>query len=141
MLQTARAIIWGEGDPYRVRVLIDAGSHRSQLPVIRQDWLRISTFGQRAQDTCLRDVVDIKVSPVGEQKLIQIEAYVVPEISTIQKGHVELAKGEYHHLKDLWFSEVCKGLDELEIDVLVGADYLWNSQKECTIRGDPHQAS
>ena len=66
MLQTARAIIWGEGDPYRVRVLINAGSHRSQLPVIRQDWLRISTFGQRAQDTCLRDVVDIKVSPVGE---------------------------------------------------------------------------
>ena len=62
-----------------------------------------------AQDTCLRDVVDIKVSPVEGQKVIQIQAYVVPEISTIQKGHVELAKGEYPHLKDLWFSDVCKG--------------------------------
>lgn len=149
-LQTALAVLWGEGDPYRVRVLIDASSHRSfitskaaqhsQLPVIRQDWLGISTFGQHAQDTCLRDVVDIKVSPVGGQKVIQIEAYVVPEMSTIQNGHVELAKGEYPHLKDLWFSDVCKGLDELETDVLVGADYLWNFQKERMIRGGPDQA-
>ena len=54
-LQTAQAVIRGEGDPYRVRVLFDAGSHRSfiaskaaqrsKLPVIRQDWLGISTFG------------------------------------------------------------------------------------------------
>ena len=83
-LQTARAVIRGEADPYRVSVLFDAGSHRSfitskaaqrsQLPVIRQDWLGISTFGQRSQDTCLRDVVDIKVSPVGGKKVIQIVA-------------------------------------------------------------------
>ena len=113
-LQTARAVFLGEGDPYRARVLFDAGSHRSfitskaaqrsRLPVIRQDWLGISTFGQRSQDTRLKDVVDIKVSPVGGQRVIQIEAYVVPEISTIQNGHVELVKGEYPHLKDLWFS-------------------------------------
>ncbi len=148
-LQTARAVIRGDGDPYRVRVLFDAGSHRSfitskaarcsQLPVIRQDWLEISTFGQGSKDACLRDVVDVKVSPIGGQKVIQIEAYVVPEISTIQNGHVELAKGEYPYLKGLWFSDVCKGLDELEIDVLVGADYLWNFQKECTIRGGPDE--
>ena len=28
-LQTARAVIRGEGEPHRVRVLFDAGSHRS----------------------------------------------------------------------------------------------------------------
>ena len=33
---------------------------------------------------------------------------------------------------------MCKGLDELEIDVLVGADYLWNFQ-DCTIRGKPDE--
>ena len=27
----------------------------------------------------------------------------------------------------------------LEIDILVGADYLWNFQKECTIRGKPDE--
>ena len=148
-LQTARAVIQGEGEPYRVRVLFDAGSHhlfitskaarRSQLPVIRQEWLGISTFGQRSEDRCLRDVVNIKVSPVGGHKVIQMEAYVIPEISSIQNGHIELVKGEYPHLKGLWFSDVCKGSDELEIDVLVGADYLWNFQKECTIRGKPDE--
>lgn len=30
-------------------------------------------------------------------------------------------------------------MDELEIDVLVGADYLWNFQKDCTIRGKPDE--
>ena len=66
------------------------------------------------------DVVDIKVSPIGGQKVIQMEVY---EISSIQNGHLELVKDEYAQLKGLWFSDVCKGLD-----VLMGTDYLWNFQ-------------
>jgi len=104
-------------------VLFDTGSYhsfitsraaqRSQLPVIKRIWLGISTFGQRSKDTCLRDLVDIKISPIGGQKVIQMEAFEVLEISSIQNGHLELVKGEYTHLKGLRFS-VCKGLDELE---------------------------
>lgn len=130
-------------------MLFDGGSHRSfitlgaaqraQLAVIRQDWLGISTFGQRSRDTRLRNAVEVKVSPVGEQKVIKIEAYVVPEISSIQNGHVELARNEYPHLKGLWFSDACKAHEELEIDILFGADYLWNFKKECTIRGKPDE--
>ena len=148
-LETARAVVRGKGKPCGVRVLFDAGSHRSfitsraaqraQLAVIRQDWLGISTFGQRSRDTRLRDVVKIKVSPVGGQKGITMEAYVVPEISSIQNSHIELAKREYPHLKGLWFSDVCKGQEELEIDVLIGADYLWNFQRDSTIRGEPNE--
>ena len=144
-LQTARAVIRGEGEPYRVRVLFDAGSHRSfitfkaaqraQLARIRQEWLGISTFGQRSKDMRLRDVVEAKVSPINGQKVIPIEAYVVPEISSIQNSHVEFVKGQYPHLKDLWFSDVCVGAGELEIDILIGADCLWSFQKDCTIRG------
>ena len=48
---------------------------------------------------------------------------------------MEFAKGEYPHLKRLWFSDVCMGTRELEIDILVGVDYLWSFQKDCTIRG------
>lgn len=55
---------------------------------------------------------------MGGQKVIKIEAYVVPKISSIQNGHVELARNEYPHLKDLWFSDVCKDQEQLEIDVL-----------------------
>ena len=58
-----------------------------------------------------------------------MEAYVVPEISSIPNTHVELVKSDYPHLKGLWFSDVSKGRDEMVIDVLVGADYLWHFQK------------
>ena len=65
-----------------------------------------------------------------------MEAYVVPEISSIPNTHVELVKSDYPHLKRLWFSDVSMGRDEMVIDVLVGADYLWHFQKGCTIRGN-----
>ena len=94
-------------------MLFDTGSHRSfinskaaqreQLASIRQEWLGINTFGQRSMDMRLRDVVEVKVSTTDGQKVIPIEAYVVPEISSIQNSHVELEKGEYPHLKGLWF--------------------------------------
>ena len=146
-LQTARAVITGEGQPQRVRVLFDAGSHRSFVragvaclarlpPVTRQDWLAISTFGQRSRDMKLRDVIQVKVSPIGGESIINIEAYVVPEISSIPNTHVELVKSDYPHLKGLWFFDVSMGRDEMVIDVLVRADYLWHFQKGCTIRGN-----
>ena len=42
-------------------------------------------------------------------------------------------------MRDLWFSDVCQSKDELEIDVLIGADYLWEFQKGTTIRGGPEE--
>lgn len=65
----------GEGEPCHVRVLFDGGIHRSfiasaaqraQLPIIRQEWLDINTFGQPSRDTCLRDGVEVKLSPEGK---------------------------------------------------------------------------
>ena len=88
----------------------------------------------------LTDVVHMKkVSALRGQKVIEIEAYVVPEISTIQNIHVEIAKYEYPHLKGLWFSDVSKGREEMFIDVLISAEYLWSFQKGCTIRGKPDE--
>ena len=63
-----------------------------------------------------------------------MEAYVVPEISSIPNTHVELVKSDYPHLKGLRFSDVSKGRDEMIIDLLVRANYLWHSQEGCTIR-------
>ena len=145
-LQTACATVSGEGEPQKVRVLFDAGSHRSfvttrvaqhaQLRVVRQDWLGISKFGQTSRDMQLRDVVHMKESSLGCQKVIEIEAYVVPEISTIQNSHVEIAKYEYPHLKGLWFSDMSRGREEMSINVLIGVDYLWSFHKGCIIKGN-----
>ena len=66
---------------------------------------------------------------------MRIEAFVVPEISRIKNDRVEITKYQYPHLKNVWFSDVYRQAEELEIDILVGADYLWQFQTGVTIRG------
>ena len=72
-LQTAQAVIKGDKRDLRVRVLFDAGSHRSfitskavqsaGLPEKRKEWIEICTFGQRTKDTGLKGVHDLHVFP------------------------------------------------------------------------------
>ena len=127
-LQTAQALIKGSRQG-RVRILFDSGSHRSfvttkaasncELQIVRKEWLSISTFGM---DSGLREVARFDVMPLHGDKEQPIEAYVVPDISHISNEHVEVVKNDFPHLRDLWFSDVCQSKDELEIDVLIGAD-------------------
>ena len=64
-----------------------------------------------------------------------MEAYVVPHISSVRNAHLELAKKDYPHLQGLYLSDVSKFQEELEIKVLIGADYLWQFQLGFIIRG------
>ena len=52
----------------------------------------------------------------------------------MQNSHAELAR-KLSHLKSIWFSDVVKSQEELEVDVLIGADYLWMFQTGDTRRG------
>ena len=70
-------------------------------------------------------------------EIVSVEAYVVPEISVIKNQYLEVARENYGHLKDLWLSDVCKSSEDLEVDVLVGADYLWLLQRDCIRRSKP----
>ena len=142
-LQTAQALIKG-GKRGRVRVMFDSGSHRSfvtnkaarkyELTVVRKEWITISTFGQRGKESGLREVVCFDVMPLRGGRVQALEAYVVPEISRISNEHVEVVQNDFPHLRDLWFSDVCQSKEELEIDLLIGADYLWEFQKGRTVR-------
>lgn len=49
--------------------------------------------------------------------------------------HLEVVKMQYAHLRELWISDVNRSSGELEVQVLIGADYLWQFQKGETIRG------
>ena len=70
------------------------------------------------------------------RKSLTLEAAVVPEVCSIQiNAHLELARKEYPHLKGIWFLDVCKGEEELEIDILIGSDYLWNFKAGSKRRG------
>jgi len=56
---------------------------------------------------------------------VKIKAYEVPTIAQIRNEHIEIRKGEYSHLQSLWFSDESRYKEFLEVDVLIGADYLW----------------
>ena len=43
---------------------------------------------------------------------------------------------EYEHLKGLWFSDLTEK-DDLETDMLIGADNLWQIQRGRIIQGEP----
>ena len=147
-LQTAQALIKG-GTQGRVRVLFDSGSHRSfvtakaalkyELPVERKEWITISTFGQKGKESGLRDVVRFDIKPLRGGRVQALEAYVVLEISHISNEHVEVVKNDFPHLRDLWFSDVCQSKEELEIDLLIGTDYLWEFQRGRTVRGESEE--
>ena len=143
-LQTAHGVLRGKREA-KVRVLFDAGSHRSFVTShaaslvnpkgLRREFFGINTFGQKCTKAEQREVVELELKPVNGNNVINIEAYVVPEICTVQNSHVELARKHYSHLESIWFSDVVKSQEELEVDVLIGADYLWMFQTGDTTRG------
>ena len=145
-LQTALAMLVGRKSG-RVRVLLDSGSQKTFVTVraakafgcevVRAENLSIGTFGQGASGSELRNVVRLNLKSLVGKETVSVEAYVVPEITVVKNQHLEVEREHYAHLKDLWLSDVCKSSEDLEVDVLVGADYLWLLQKDCIRRGKP----
>ena len=87
----------------------------------------------------MREVVQFDVMPLQADRSLRLEAYVVPVISNMSSEHVEVVKNNFPYLRGLWFSDVCRTKDELEIDLLIGSDYLWGFQKGRTVRGEPEE--
>ena len=72
---------------------------------------------------------------VTKGESVSIEAYSVDCISQIRNEHVKLRKMDYSHLKGLWFLDVCKDKEVLDIEVLMGADYHWWFQEGNVVWG------
>ena len=149
VLQTAQGLLRGANREARLRVMFDTGSHKSLvmsktvkaagLPVNRKEWLEITTLGKAMRDNQLRDVFELEIAPLKGSKSVKIEAFGVESIAQVANERVELHKGEYPHLRDLWFSDVSKSKDVFEIDVLIGSDYIWLLQNGKTVRREPNE--
>ena len=75
---------------------------------IRWELVGIDTFGQKCINAEQREAVELKLESTNGNKVISLEAFVVPEICSVQNSHAELARREYPLLKNIWFSDVCK---------------------------------
>ena len=142
-LQTAQAIVNGN-DKVRVRVLFDSGSQKTfvtpkvvreaGLRTVRKESLGIRAFGSTETDRKVRDVVELDLKATNGGKRVKIEAFVVDKISDVANCYVELVKVQYDHLRNINFADISDE-DLLQVDVLIGANYLWEFQGQQTIRG------
>ena len=151
-LQTAQAVVKGANRNLRVRVLFDAGSHRSfitskavwsaGLQVKRHEWIEVCTFGEQTKESGLKGVYDLQVFCFQGGDGVKIEAYGVPTIAQIRNEHIEVMKSEYPHFQGLWFSDVSCDKEILGVNLLIEADYLWCFQGGRIIQGgvDQHVA-
>ena len=147
VLQTALAIVREEDRTVKARVLFYSGSHKTFVTLkvkdelclepCRRERLGIKTFGSTNVDEKVRDVVRMQLESVEGKKAGIIEAYVVENISEIHNEHIEVIKKDFKHLNKLWFSDVCKSKEVLEIDILIGIDFLHTLQDGQTIWGEP----
>ena len=143
-LQTALAKVEGS-EKRKVCVLFDSGSKKTfisakvvdklELKPLREEQLGIKTFGKSEPELKKRAGYQVTLVPVrGHGRSVTVEAFAVDEMSTIDNIHVEKVKLNYEHLSNIYFSDVSK-LDILEIDILIGSNYLWNFQEGQVIRG------
>ena len=147
-LQTAVANVNGMKEG-RVRVLFDCGSHRSFITLsaveklgltsVKKENLSINVFGSIEAEGRVREVVELYLFPVGKGKEVKISCFVVESIGSISNVHLEEVKQIYHHLNLVWFSDVCRNKEVLDIQVLIGSGYQYEYLEGEQIRGGPHE--
>ena len=147
-LQTALAKV-NDKKGCNVRVLFDSGSHRSSISAkavenlglrpVRRENLSIKAFGCRETDDSMRDVVEFYLLPLMGEKRVKVSCYVVDNITSIANIHVEKVKKLYPHLHMIYFSDVSRFEDKLNIQILIGSDFQWEFMEGEEIRGGPHE--
>ena len=150
-LQTAQAIlrIKNGKQPVKCRVMFDSGSQRSFVTTaivkllggkpMEKEWMRINGFGVTEPKGKLCNILELCVSPVNGGESVKVNACEVPFISKgLENYHVETMKFEFPHLEKLWFSDITQK-KSLEIDMLIGADHLWQFQNGNIVRGKPDE--
>ena len=139
----------GEKCESRVRVLFDTGSHTSFISAeavdriglrpVRRETLSIQAFGSTDAQERVRDVVEIDLVSLNGKKRVKVLCFVVDDIASIANVHPEIVKKSYPHIKEVYFSDVCKGQEVLDIHVLIGSDNFWKFQQHEVKRGGPDE--
>ena len=75
-----------------------------------------------------REVYEFTFHPLKGGQGVGVECFIVENISSITNEHVEVIKHPYEHLNKVCFSDVCKNLEMLQVDVLIGSNFLWDFQ-------------
>ena len=152
LLQTAKIFVSRTDDPnhhIQARLIFDTGSQRSyvsprlrnalQLPTINQETLMIKTFGSETGQIQSRDLVQLCVQGMTSETYLYVNAYAVPICSPLQNQAVNFVASTYEHLSGLLLGDSIsadENENDVEVDVLIGADYYWHFLTGTIKRGE-----
>ena len=150
LLQTAKALVTRVdcNEPaFEARVLLDTGSQRSYistrlrealgLPAIRSDTLIVKTFESNYSQVQSCDVVSVCLRSLNDDLNMYIRAFTTPTIwSPIANEAVDVAARSYSHLSDLPLADFCVAESDVDVDMLIGADYFWSIVTGVVRRGE-----
>ena len=143
LLQTGKIFVSRADDPnhrIQARLIFDTGSQCSyvstrlrnalQLPTINQETLMIKTFGCKTDQLQSRDLVQLCVQGMTSETCLYVNAYAVPIIcSPLRNQAVNFTTSTSHHLSGLLLADLIsadENENNVEVDVLIGADYYWH---------------
>ena len=150
LLQTARANVRSPhgGNSCNVRILFDSCSQKSyissrlrsklSLLPIGSYTVLIQTFGNN--EPSLKECSIVQFALECQDNLtVFINAYEVELIcGPITNQTIEIAQQCYPHLQGLPLADHSRGDEDLEIDVMIGADHYWSVVQNHVVRGKLH---
>ena len=98
-----------------------------KIPTERTERIIVNPFGSTDFQVRALNVVNLKIHGLSSNAVNYVEAFTVPTICAPLSGQVmEAAKSNYEHLKNLAFADSNSNNEELEVDVLIGANHIWD---------------
>ena len=107
------------------------------LPAIRNDTLIVKTFGSNYSQVQSCDVVSVCLRSLNDDLNMYIKAFTIPTIcSPIANQAVNVASRSYSRLSDLPLADFCVAESDVDVDMLIGADYFWSIVTGVVRRGE-----
>ena len=142
-LQTAQVTVTelGSSDGLKIRALFDTGAQRSYvskrvadklgLETVQTDNLVIATFGASKRRHKAVNLVKLKVRKQETNIEKNMNVYAEPKIcSELKSQDIRSAKRKYPHLNRIEFADREAEGSVMEIDLLIGSDYMWEFMED-----------
>ena len=100
--------------------------------------MKISTFGEKTEEIKDCDLVELFVINPDASFKLKMNVLSVSKICNIklQAQDLQYARERYPHLADIKFADECPPDTEIEVDILVGGNYLWQFMLDERKRGE-----
>ena len=150
LLQTASATVGNPNAPQqsktKSRIVFDSCIQKSYissrlrnslgLETVSKQSLLVKTFGNEYPKLMSCDLVQVSITATDGLELY-VNAFSVPVIcSPISNQAVELAMKQYPHLRGLNLADNSSPSNDVDIDILIGADFYWNFVSNESRRGE-----